>query len=109
MKETFNKHIRWRQENSEILICDCKRMMDFKVPLIYLGFLKSLENGIEEKNLDKNYKKLFSDLKKVNFLSEIKTKVLDNKDFSPAMKILDEELGKERVRDGVFLKKKWNS
>jgi GNAT superfamily N-acetyltransferase len=107
MKYTLNKHIRWRKESSEILICDCKRMIDFKVSLTYLDFLKNLDRGTEENSLDKENKKLFSDLKKVNFLSKIEVKEIDKKDFSTSMKILDEELGKERVRKKEFLLKKF--
>jgi GNAT superfamily N-acetyltransferase len=45
---------------------------------------------------------------KINFLTNLEVKKLRKKDFSLAMNILDNELGRERERDSDFLKKKFN-
>ncbi len=48
-----------------------------------------------------------NDFKKMNWLSDLSIKQIDKKDFNEAMKILDTELGMERVRDANFLKNKF--
>lgn len=46
MKEyILNKHIRFRQEDGYILICDCKRLLDYEVPSTYLELMRSLQRG----------------------------------------------------------------
>jgi len=48
-------------------------------------------------------KKVFSDFEKMELLSKLELKQLEEKDFQKAMEILDNELGKERVRNSSFL------
>jgi|TARA_Y100000310_G_C20653670_1_gene800837 GNAT superfamily N-acetyltransferase len=103
MIQTLNKHVKWRKDNGAIFICDCKRLIDLKIPFKYESFMKKLSKGIDEKDLDKIEKKVFSDFERMKLLSELKIKHLSKKDFSKAIKILDNELGKERVRSNKFL------
>lgn len=105
---TFNKHIRWRKENPEmILICDCKRLLDFKLPIKYALFIKELNCGVNNENLNGKNKSLFSDFEKMKMLSELNVRELKEKDFQKAMEIFDQELGAKRVRDSSFLHEKF--
>lgn len=106
--QTLNKHIRWRVEKKEILICDCKRLIDLKLPLEYILFMDKLERGLEKEKLNENEeKKVFSDFEKMKLLSNLEIRQIKPKDFDDAIKILDEELGRERVRDKKFLFEKF--
>jgi len=107
MIKTLNKNVRWRVDNNMIFICDCKRLIDLKLPLKYESFMKSLNKGIEKKSLSEEERLAFSDFEKMKLLLELKIKTLTEKDFMYAMNILDEELGKSRVRDSSFLHNKF--
>ena len=108
MIQTLNKHVKWRKDNSAIFICDCKRLIDLKISFKYESFMKRLSNGIEKEKLIEEEKLVFSDFEKMKLLSELKIKNLSEKDFSKAMKILDSELSKGRVRSNKFLFNKFN-
>jgi len=60
----LNKHVRYREEDRYILLCDCKRLLDFEFPAEYIELLKKLENGDTPKNkLEKDVIKEFENLK----------------------------------------------
>lgn len=105
--QTLNKHVRWRKDRKDIFICDCKRLIDLKLPLKYESFMKNLDKGIEKNNLIKEEKKVFSDLEKMKLLSNLEIRQIKPKEFNDAIKILDNELGKERVRSKNYLSKKF--
>ena len=107
MIQTLNKHIKWRNDNGAIFICDCKRLIDLKIPFKYKFFMNELSKGVEKEKLNEEEKKVFADFEKINLLSELKIRLLGERDFERAMNILDNELGKERVRDSAFLYKKF--
>jgi len=107
MIQTLNKHVKWREDNGAIFICDCKRLINLKISLKYKQFIKKLSSGIDKKKLNKTEKKVFSDFEKMKLLSELKIKQLKEKNFQGAMNILDNELGKKRVRDSSFLHSKF--
>jgi len=71
MKNKFilNEHIRYREEDSYILICDCKKLMDYRLPLEYLKILDKLSIGciINEKN-DAKEKLVLNDLLKMGIV-----------------------------------------
>lgn len=101
---TFSKHIKWRVDNKGLLICDCKRLIDFIIPLNFKTFLKKVDQGIFEKDIkSKEEKILFKDFKKASLLGELKIKNLNKDSFKKAMLILDKELGTQRVRTPKFL------
>ena len=66
----FSKHIKFRKEKSCIFLCNCKELMDFKVPLIYFDFLLKLEKGINIDELSEEEKKLVKDFYKAEILSD---------------------------------------
>jgi len=103
MIQTLNKHVKWRRDNFEIFICDCKRLIDLKISFDYEPFIEKLFQGVERKNLSKREKLVLSDFEKMNFLSELKIRQLNENNFSEAMKILDKELIGKRVRGDKFL------
>lgn len=107
MMRTLNKHVRWREDNKAIFICDCKRLIDLKISLKYKDFMKRLDEGLSKNKLNKEEEKVFSDFEKMNLLSKIKVQTLKKEDFEWAMKILDNEISKERVRQNLFLYKKF--
>jgi ribosomal protein S18 acetylase RimI-like enzyme len=105
--KTLNKHIMWRKDNQAIFICDCKRLIDLKIDFKYEGFMKRLSNGINVTELNEEEKMVLEDFKKMKLLSELKIEQIRGKDFEDAMNLLDNELGKDRVRDSNFLEKKY--
>ncbi len=107
MIRTLNKHVKWRNDNKAIFICDCKRLIDLKIPFEYEEFMIKLFSGIDKEKLNETDKKVFSDFEKMELLSKLELKQLEEKDFQKAMDILDNELGKDRVRDPSFLFEKF--
>ena len=106
MIQTLSKYVKWREDNEAIFICDCKRMLDLKIPFKYKDFMKKLSGGVSKEKLSCEEKKVFSDFEKMNLLSEIKIQNLKEKDFEKAMEILDNEIDK-RVRSDSFLYEKF--
>jgi len=106
MIQTLNKHVKWRKDKEDILICDCKRLIDLKLPLKYKFFMEKLEKGVEKGNLIEEEKKVLSDFEKMKLLSQLEIKHIKSKEFNEAIKILDTELGKKRVRSKDYLSKK---
>jgi len=104
----LNKHVRWRKEKDIILICNCKKMMDLKMPLKFEPAIKRFEKGFDERELKNKEKLLFHDFKKLNLLSDLNIRKIKKKEFSKAMKLLDGEL-KTRVRDNKFLRDKYKN
>ena len=39
----LNKHIRFREEDGYILVCDCKRLLDYEIPTEYFNLLELLK------------------------------------------------------------------
>lgn len=107
MMQTLNNHIRWRKDREDILICDCKRLIDLKLPLKYESFMEKLDKGIEKDNLVEEEQKVFSDFEKMKLLSNLEIRQIKTKEFNDAIKILDNELGKKRVRSKNYLSKKF--
>jgi hypothetical protein len=48
-KYRLNKSIRFREESGYILICDCKRLLDYEIPKEYFSLLKCLEKDYAPK------------------------------------------------------------
>jgi len=107
MMQTLNKHVKWREDNGAIFICDCKRLIDLKIDYKYKKFIKKLNEGINLIELDNEERKVFSDFEKMRLLSNLEIKTLSKKDFKEGLKILDKELGKNRVRNEKFLLEKF--
>lgn len=107
MIKTLKKQVKWRKDRKALFICDCKKLIDLKLSLEYEPFLIKLFQGIIFERLNETEKLIFLEFDKMNFLTELDTKKLPKKDFSLAMNILDNELGKERVRNSNFLKEKF--
>lgn len=106
MMQTLNKHIRWRKDKKDILICDCKRLIDLKLPLKYESFMENLNKGIEKNNLTEEEKKVFSDFEKMKLLSKLEFRRIKSKEFDNAIEILDNELGKDKgIKKDVLYKK----
>jgi ribosomal protein S18 acetylase RimI-like enzyme len=109
MMQTLKKQIKWRKDKKAIFICDCKTLNDLKIDFKYGDFLKKLSSGIDFNILSSEERLIFLEFKKLGFLISLKTKQLPKKDFEKAMDILDNELGKKRVRSKEFLKDKYES
>lgn len=108
MIQTISKHVRWRKDRREILICDCKRLIDLKLPLEYGDFMKKVSNGIKDKDsLTKKERLAFLDLEKMGLLSSLEVRPIREEEFENLAKILDEELGKERVRNKELIREKF--
>lgn len=45
----LNKHIRYRKEDGYILVCDCKRLLDYEMPLEYFELLDLFKEGYASK------------------------------------------------------------
>jgi len=107
MIKTLKKEVKWRKDKKAIFICDCKRLIDLKIDFKHEQFIKKLFCGVNEKELTETEKLIFNEFEKLNLLTDLVVKKLSLKDFSLAMDILDNELGKERERDSKFLMKKF--
>ncbi|MEK6859414.1 MAG: GNAT family N-acetyltransferase [Nanoarchaeota archaeon] len=103
---TFNKHVRWRKDINNMLICDCKRLIDLKIPLDYEITMKKIERGIDEKDLREREEFLIKDFKNLKLLANLEIRAIRKNEFNSAMKLLDREL-KIRVRTNKFLFEKF--
>ncbi len=106
MIKTLNKHIKWRRDKEKILICDCKRLIDLKMPFEFENTLRKIWRGVNPEDLNNDEKLLFLDFKKLKFLANLEIRQITIKEFLRAMEILDNEL-EVRVRDNKFLLKKF--
>lgn len=52
-KYILNNHIRYREENEYILLCDCMRLLDYEMPIDTLPLLDSLKKGVSKEELSK--------------------------------------------------------
>ena len=52
-KYILNKHIRFRKEDGYILVCNCKRLLDYELPIEYFDFIESLNIGVDMKDIRK--------------------------------------------------------
>jgi len=107
MIKALKKQIKWRNDRKGIFICDCKKLIDLKFSLEYEFFLKKLSQGVNFEELTETEKLIFLEFDKMDFLTNFELKKLSPKDFSRAINILDNELGKKRVRSFDFLKEKF--
>jgi hypothetical protein len=105
--KTLKKQVKWREDKKAIFICDCKRLIDLKLQLEHKNFMEKIFQGIKFKELNTTEKLIFKEFEKMNFLTTLRINPLPEKDFSLAMQILDHELGKNRVRNTDFLKRKF--
>ncbi len=104
--KTFNKHVRWRVDKKDIFICDCKRLIDLKVPLKFKEVMGKFSDGLNERDLKGKENLLFSDFTKLKFLCNLEICQIKKDEFLEAMGILDKGLSK-RVRDNKFLSEKF--
>ncbi len=43
----LSKHVKYRVEDDHILICDCKKLYDFQLPIENVGLLHALNDGYD--------------------------------------------------------------
>jgi hypothetical protein len=51
----LSKHVKYRAENDHILLCDCKNLYNFQLPLENMGLLHALRGGYDPARVS-NYK-----------------------------------------------------
>ncbi len=109
MLYTLSKHIKFRLEKNKVLLCNCKKLSDYKVPKHYYKFLLKLKHGIEKEKLTIKEKKLFSDLKKARCITTLTFRPITKKEFEKAHVLLEQELFKHvrRTRSKKFLFEKY--
>lgn len=103
---TLNKHVRWRKDRDNILICDCKRLIDLKIPLDFEKTMEKIERGDDGNELEDKGKVLLKDFENLKLLANIEFRPIRRDEFNLAMKLLDKEL-EIRVRDNKFLFEKF--
>ena len=69
-KYILNKHIRFRKEDGYILICNCKRLLDYELPIEYFTFLESLNKGVDMKSLRKKDLVVLKDLEVLDIVEK---------------------------------------
>ena len=90
----------------EIFICDCKRLIDYKIPFVYENFIKKLSGGIDEKELEGEEQDLFNDLKNVKLITDICYRRIMKREFRIAFNFMFNNL--ERMqRNEKFLYDKY--
>jgi len=104
---TFNKHVKWRVDSKDILICDCKRLIDLKISKDFENSMKKFDRGIFKEELTKKEALFCSDFERLNLLTTLSLRQITTKDFSRAMKILENEFKTGRVRSNNFLFQKF--
>jgi len=107
MKQTFKKEVKWRKDKTAIFICNCKTLNDLKIGFKYEDFLKKLSSGVNSEELVGEEKQIFNEFQMLDYLTQLITKQLPQEDIDKAMNILDNELGKDRVRKKDFLVEKY--
>ena len=107
MKQTLKKEIKWRRDKDAIFVCNCKTLNDLKIGFKYEDFLKKLSSGVDSEELVGEEKQIFNEFQMLDYLTQLKTKQLPQEDIDKAMNILDNELGKDRVRKKDFLVEKY--
>ncbi len=108
MIRILKKQVKWRKDRKALFICDCKRLIDLKLSFEYESFLKKLSYGLNPIKLAGEEYLIFLEFEKMDLLDDLKINQLPKEDFYLSMRILDNELGKNRVRDSNFLKEKFN-
>lgn len=68
MKYILNHHIRYRQEKNYILICDCSKLCDYKLPLNKIYLLDMLKDGTYTDDNEED-KIIINDLMNMNIIS----------------------------------------
>ena len=106
MIKTLNKHVRWRKDKNQILICDCKRLIDLKMPFEFEKIIKKIERGINKNELNNKERLLFSDFEKLKMISNLEIRQIRKNEFQKAMEIRINEL-KEGFRNNSFLLQKF--
>jgi|GEM_PF-1185390 GNAT superfamily N-acetyltransferase len=92
-KYTFSKHVKFRREKENILICDCKNLKDFKVKIPFENFLNRITRGVVEADIsDEIEMLLFQDFKSTNLLVEITIKPLLFEEYVIADAFLEKQL-----------------
>lgn len=107
MIKTLKKQVKWRKDKKALFICDCKRLIDLKLSFEHESFLKKISQGLNPNSLTKLEKLIFFEFEKMALLTELRLKQLPKEDLHLAINILDNELGKDRVRNYNFLKEKF--
>ena len=107
MLKILNKNIKWRIERKKIFICDCKLLRNLILHKKYMSLMKKFYFGFAKENLGENEIVLYNDFEKLNMFSNLCIRVINKNEFNIAWDILNEGLGKNRVRGRSFLKKKF--
>lgn len=107
MLKTLKKEVKWRKDKKYLFICDCKRLIDLKLDLKYEEFLRKLSSGIKPNSLDSEEKRILSEFEKMELLNDLEFRQINKNEFNQAMNVLDNELGKNRVRNSKFLYEKF--
>ncbi|MGV8172293.1 MAG: GNAT family N-acetyltransferase [Candidatus Woesearchaeota archaeon] len=93
IKYTFSKHVKFRKEKDDILICDCKNLKDFKLKLEFDKFLKKVSSGISENELLDNLEiLLFQDFHSSKLLAELTVRTISTEEYPPADAFLEKQL-----------------
>lgn len=69
-KYVLNKHIRYRKEDGYILVCNCKRLIDYELPLKYFRFLKEFKEGVKKGDVGKENLSVFEDFCALDIIVE---------------------------------------
>jgi len=93
IKYTFSKHVKFREEKDNILICDCKNLKDFKLKLEFDKFLKKVNSGISENELLDNLEiLLFQDFHSSKLLAELTVRAISTEEYPSADALLEKQL-----------------
>lgn len=76
----LNKHIRFRKEDGYILVCNCKRLLDYELPLKYFDFLESLNKGIYKEETSKENLIVLEDLEILGIVEKNGNKQKDQRE-----------------------------
>lgn len=105
IKYTFSKHVKFRKEQNNILICNCKLLQDFKVGLEFEKFINRINEGIYLKEIISEKERfLFKDFQTMKLLSELSLKQITSDNFKHTDSFMERYLYLgNRPRDYGFL------
>ena len=68
----LNATMKFRKEKKYILLCDCKNLVDYELPLIYYELLMKIKMGLPQSAVKQEDKELINDLLSVKAIRVVK-------------------------------------
>jgi GNAT superfamily N-acetyltransferase len=99
MNTILKPSVKFRIEGDQIFICDCKKLIDFKLDKLYIFSLEKLKKGIYPLQIINALDlSLFNSLEKYGFVSNFEIRNIRKSEFNDAFDIVNKELKLYRTK-----------